>query len=334
MKRTGNLINKIADTDNLKLAFYKAAKGKADKNGVIKYRENLVENLLKLRNEILSGNVDCGNYHYFKILDPKERNICAAEFPERVLHHAIMNQAHDTFEQFQIFDSYATRIDKGTHKAIEKAKKFNHKYDYFLKLDVRKYFDSIDHEILMSSLEKKFKDCSLLRIFNKIISSYEVIENKGVPIGNLTSQYFANHYLAGLDHYIKEELKNKAYIRYMDDMVLWHNDKEYLKKCLKLITGFLKNELKLDLKISQLNKTYVGVNFLGYKLKKGFVKLNERSKKRFVDKMRSYAGNLNTGKWSQEDFQRHIVPLISYTDYATNIKPYRSLIIERLKVNA
>lgn len=186
----------------------------------------------------------------------------------------------------------------------------------------------------MRSIEKKFKDYSLLQIFNKIISSYEVSENKGVPIGNLTSQYFANHYLAGMDHYIKEELKINAYIRYMDDMVLWHNDKEYLKKCLKLITGFLKNELKLDLKLSQINKTYAGVNFLGYKLKKGFVKLNERSKKRFVNKMRTYAENLISSNWSQEDYQRHVIPLISYTDYATNIKPYRSLIIERLKVNA
>ncbi|MCG2759807.1 MAG: RNA-directed DNA polymerase, partial [Candidatus Delongbacteria bacterium] len=211
--------------------------------------------LKKLREEILSGEIDCGNYHYFKIYDPKERNICAAEFKERVLHHAIMLQAHDTFEQYQIYDSYATRIDKGTHKAIDKAKKFNNKYDYFLKLDVRKYFDSIDHVILMKALEKKFKDLEVLRIFEKIIESYKVTSRKGVPIGNLTSQYFANHYLAGLDHFIKEELKIKGYVRYMDDMVLWHDDKEYLKNCSLTLTNFLKEKLVLDLKVSQINKT-------------------------------------------------------------------------------
>jgi len=334
VKRTGNLINKIADTDNLKLAFYKAAKGKSDKKGVIEYRKNLGKNLKKLREEILSGEIDCGNYHYFKIYDPKERNICAAEFKERVLHHAIMLQAHDTFEQYQIYDSYATRIDKGTHKAIDKAKKFNNKYDYFLKLDVRKYFDSIDHVILMKALEKKFKDLEVLRIFEKIIESYKVTSRKGVPIGNLTSQYFANHYLAGLDHFIKEELKIKGYVRYMDDMVLWHDDKEYLKNCSLTLTNFLKEKLVLDLKVSQINKTYAGVNFLGYKLKKDFVKLADSSKKRFIKKMKLYAEYLDSGEWSQEDYQRHTLPLISYTDYATKIKPLRSLIIEKIKVNA
>jgi RNA-directed DNA polymerase len=334
MKRTGNLISKIADPDNLRFAFYKAAKGKSYKYGVIEYRRNLGRNLLKLRKELLSGNIDCGNYHYFKIHDPKERNICAAEFSERVLHHAIMLQSHDTFEQYQIYDSYATRIDKGTHKAIFKAKKFNNKYDYFLKLDVRKYFDSIDHNILMKALEKKFKSIEVLAIFKKIIKSYQTNENKGVPIGNLTSQYFANHYLAGLDHFIKEELKIKAYIRYMDDMVLWHSDKEYLKECLFVIKNYLKQKLELDLKIAQLNKTYNGVNFLGYKLKKNFVKLSDNSKKRFVRKMKAYTKMLNAGEWSQGDYQRHVVPLLSYTDYATNIKPFRSLIIDKLKVNA
>jgi len=334
VKRTGNLINKIADPENLRLAFYKAAKGKAGKPGVIEYRKNLGKNLVKLRNEILSGNIDCGNYHYFKIYDPKERNICAAEFKERVLHHAIMLQAHDTFEEYQIYDSYATRVDKGTYKALDKAKKFNKRYNFFLKLDVRKYFDSIDHSILMKALEKKFKDLEVLRIFEKIIDSYKVSSGKGVPIGNLTSQYFANHYLAGLDHFIKQELKIKAFVRYMDDMILWHDDKEYLKECQRKIKNYLTDELELDLKVSQLNKTYAGVNFLGYKLKKNFVKLTDSSKKRFIKKMKLYTEYLDSGEWSQEDYQRHTLPLISYTDYATNIKPLRSLIIEKIKVNA
>ncbi len=334
VKRTGNLINKIADTDNLKLAFYKAAKGKAGKPGVIEYRKNLNRNLKKLREEILSGNIDCGNYHYFKIYDPKERNICAAEFKERVLHHAIMLQAHDTFEEYQIYDSYATRVDKGTHKALDKAKRFNRKYGYFLKLDVRKYFDSIDHNILMKALEKKFKDFELIQIFKRIIESYSVSAGKGVPIGNLTSQYFANHYLAGMDHFIKQGLKIEGYVRYMDDMVLWHDDKEYLKECSRKLREFLMTELKLDLKVSQINRTICGVNFLGYKLKKDFIKLADSSKKRFIKKMKLYAEYLHSGEWSQEDYQRHTLPLISYTDYATNIKSLRSLIIEKIKVNA
>ena len=244
-----------------------------------------------------------------------------------------MLQAHDTFEEYQIYDSYATRVDKGTHKALDRASGFNRKYGFFLKLDVRKYFDSMDHAILMKALEKKFKDMAIIQIFKKVIESYETLQGKGVPIGNLTSQYFANHYLAGLDHHIKEELKINAYVRYMDDMVLWHDDKEYLKDCAVKVKEFLKKQLELELKVSQINKTYNGVNFLGYKLKKDFVKLSDSSKKRFVRKMKLYADNMNSGFWSQEDYQRHTVPLISYTDYASNIKPLRSLIIEKLKVN-
>ena len=332
MKRKGNLIEKISSRDNLRYAFYKSAKGKAYKPAVIEYRKNLDKNLRRLRDELLSGNIDCGNYHYFRIFDPKERNICAAEFKERVLHHAIMLQAHDTFEEYQIYDSYATRIGKGTHKALDRAKKFNRRYDYFLKLDVRKYFDSINHNILMKTLKKKFKDYSVLELFQKIIYSYEVTKGKGVPIGNLTSQYFANHYLAELDHFIREELEIHAYIRYMDDMVLWHDDKEYLKECLRKIKTLLNDGLKLELKLYQLNRTDCGVNFLGYKLKNDYVKLSVNSKKRFTRKLSLYAQYLNAGFWNQKDYQNHVLPLISFTDYATNIKPLRSLIIGRIKV--
>ena len=131
------------------------------------------------------------------------------------------------------------------------------------------------------------------------------------------------------------QMKNsrKGYVRYMDDMVLWHDDKAYLKKCMADIKVFLSNDLSLVLKHAQINKTYAGLNFLGYKLKKDYVKLSVNSKKRFVRKMKLYADNLNSGFWSQGDYQRHVVPLISYTDYASNIKPLRSLIIEKLKVN-
>lgn len=228
MKRENHLIARIADPDNLRLAFWKARKGKEGKIEVLCFRKSLDKNLLLLRDELLSGNIDVGNYNYFTIHDPKERLICAATFRERVLHHAIMNVCHANFEKYQIFDSYASRMGKGTFAALERAKGFQQKYKWFLKLDVRKYFDSIDHEKLKIMLVNMFKDKALLNVFNHIIDSYKTATGKGLPIGNLTSQYFANHYLAFADHYLKEKLQATAYIRYMDDMVIWANNKDFL----------------------------------------------------------------------------------------------------------
>jgi len=139
MKRQGNLIEKIAALDNLELAYYQAQKGKADKKEVYEYGQWLQENLLKLQQQILTGEVEVGNYHYFTIYDPKERLICAAPFDQRVLHHALMNVCHPFFEKVQIFDSYASRLGKGTYAALERAKFFNRRYQWFLKLDFRKY---------------------------------------------------------------------------------------------------------------------------------------------------------------------------------------------------
>jgi len=193
MKRKGYLIEQIADPENLRMAFWKAQIGKSAKKDVAAFREHLDVNLLKIRNQLLEGSFRFGNYHYFSIYDPKERVICAAEFRERVLHHAIMNICALDFENRQIPYSYACRKGKGTFAALQKASYYQKTYQWYLKLDVRKYFDSIDHEVLFSQLQRIYKDEQLLILFWQIIDSYHARDEKGMPIGNLTSQYFANH---------------------------------------------------------------------------------------------------------------------------------------------
>jgi retron-type reverse transcriptase len=316
MKRLNNLTPLIADPDNLRFAFWKARKAKNGKEEVILIRKNLDKNLLLLRNQILTANVEVGNYHYFTIYEPKERLICAASFPQRVLHHAIMNICHHTFEKHQIFDSYASRKEKGTYAAIDRAKAYQKKYRWFLKLDVRKYFDSIDHEILKQMLRHKFKDNKLLIIFYQIIDSYHTQTKKGLPIGNLTSQYLANHYLSISDHYIKEKLQVKAYVRYMDDMVLWSNSKAELLNLGNKFMVFIKNTLKLELKPFCLNATDKGLPFLGYLLNPTTIRLNRNSKKRFIKKLEFFITKLNNNEISQTDFQRHLVPLLAFTKHA------------------
>ena len=316
MKRTGNLIQKIAEPENLRLAFWKARKGKEGKREVCKFRQNLEKNLLFLREQLLTTNVIVGKYNYFTIFDPKEREICAASFSERVLHHALMNICHENFDKFQIFDSYASRPGKGTYAALYRSFYFQKKYNWFLKLDVRKYFNSIDHHILMKQLSHRFKDMNLLKIFNSIIECHNVTINTGLPIGNLTSQYFANHYLSVFDHFVKEKLKVPAYVRYMDDMVFWHNKKDVLLVYHKKITEYIEGKLNLSLKPMCLNSSIKGLPFLGYLVYPDKIRLAQRSKKRFRKKIKLYFEKYNDGIWDQANLQRSILPLVSYTEHA------------------
>lgn len=316
MKREGYLIEKIADPDNLRLAYWKARRGKENRPEVTAYRRRLDANLTRLRRELLAGDADVGHYTYFRIFDPKERTICAASFPERVLHHAVMNVCHDSFERFQIFDSYATRPGKGQYAALDRVRGYVSRYRWFCKLDVRKFFDSINHEMLYSRLERKFKDPSLLRVLRSIIDSYEVAPGHGLPIGNLTSQYFANFYLGYADHYIREKLRVPAYVRYMDDMLFWHDDREAIKRIADRFVSFVETDLCLTLKPACINTTDKGVPFLGYVLFPRGVRLNRNSKKRFKRKIKRYGMKLTTGEWSEKDYARHIEPLVAFTRYA------------------
>jgi retron-type reverse transcriptase len=316
MKRTGNLIEKIADKENLYLAFYKAIKGKRQKQEVLEYQKNLDENISQLQKQILSGNVEVGNYHYFKIYDPKERTICAATFPERVLHHALMNICHPYFERQLIFDTYATRLDKGIYRALDKAKKAMKKYRYVAKFDFKKFFDSVSHDVLKQQLKTVFKDKQLLSIFEKIIDSYHSDKNnKGIPIGNLTSQYFANFYLSRFDHFAKETLKIPVYIRYMDDILVFENDVNTMKNIVKEFIAKAE-EFSMIFKQHQIKPSHCGVTFLGYKLFPHKILLSKTGRKRFVKKIITANTKLHDMTISEKEYQRTAVPLVAFVKYA------------------
>lgn len=313
MKRAGNLIQKIADTDNIMLAFYKAMRGKRMSHEVLSFEKNFEENILELRDEILSGNVNVGEYEYFYIEDPKLRLICAASFKERVLHHAIMDVCHQYFERNLIETTYATRPKKGVYQAIDRARVAMRKYKYVAKFDFRKYFDSISHQILNKKLERLFKDKTLLGIMTKIIESYSKSEGKGIPIGNLTSQYFANYYLSEMDHWIKEALKVPEYIRYMDDFLVFSNNIDEIRHYVNEINNFAVGKLELALKPVVIVLSGNGIDFLGYRLFPNKILLTQRSKRRFVKKNKNYSNLLNGDYWSENDYYDHITPLLSYT---------------------
>ncbi|MBX2890941.1 MAG: hypothetical protein KF734_08450 [Saprospiraceae bacterium] len=319
MKRTNHLIEQIADPDNLRLAFWKARKGKSHAPGVEAYRAALDVNLQGLREQILTGLVEVGKYHYFKVYEPKERKICAAAFGEQVLHHALMNVCHPHFERCQISDSYASRKGKGMYAALGQARRYSCNHRWYLKLDVRKFFESVHHGVVREQLGRLFKDPTLLDIFEKIIDSYEACPERGLPIGNLTSQYFANHYLSGLDHFVKRDLRIKAYVRYMDDMVLWSDDKAALKNALGAITEWVEKRLLCTLKPAQLNRTANGLPFLGYRVQPYSARLLGPSKRRFVRKLRRADALLDSGAWGQAMYQRRVTPLYAFLGHADTV---------------
>lgn len=315
MKRAGNLMELIADPDNLRLAFCKAAKGKEGKREVQRFRQHLDRNLLALRNGLLDGTVEVGRYHYFMIYDPKQRLICAASFPERVLHHAIMNVCHPYFERNFIYDTYATRIGKGTYAALNRAFRGLSRYGYVAKMDVRKYFDSISHSVLKQKLKRLFKDNQLLCLFDRIIDSYHTHEGYGVPIGNLTSQYFANFYLSEIDHFAKEELKIPLFVRYMDDILLMGDDRNQLKIWADGISHKAES-LELQFKPSTLFAAEAGCSFLGYRICRHKIAMNSRSRRRMIGKWHHCDSLLEQSEMSEDNYERHIVPLLAFASHA------------------
>lgn len=312
VKRVGNLMDRIADRENLNESFLRAAKAKRGRQAVIDFRSNLDANLQLIREQLLDGSFRFGQYQFFTIHDPKERSICAASFPERVVFHAIMRICHPVFDNYQIYDSYACRKGKGTYKALERARQFSTRYKWFAKLDVRHYFDSVSHKILMRQICRLIKDKQLLIYINDLIKSYSVTEGRGIPIGNLTSQYFANHYLATADHYAKQELKVKGMVRYMDDVLLFADDKAELQMQQKKFRGFLQDYLCLECHDPVINKTSHGIPFLGYVVHRSGLRLNMRSKRRYQSKMEELAVGINLSEISEREYVGHAVCLTSF----------------------
>jgi len=212
MRRAANLFDQISEPENILLAFYKASRGKKSHAMVRLFARDLDQRVKSISNAIRNDSFPLGRFHQFLIRDPKERVITAPCFDERVLHHAIMNICEPILDCWLIDDTFACRVGKGRESAVERARYFAHKHSWYLKLDVRKYFDSVQHESLITLLEKRFKDRRLLPLLERIIRSYRGNIGLGIPIGSLTSQHFANFYLGWLDRFVKETLRVKGYV--------------------------------------------------------------------------------------------------------------------------
>lgn len=291
MKRIGYLFERVVSFSNLWRAAHKAWRGKRKKTRVATFFFHLENELLALQSELISGLYQPRPYRTFEVFEPKHRQIAAADFRDRVVHHAIINHLEPVFEKSLIPDTYACRLGKGTHVAVKRAQFFSKRHPFFLKCDIRKYFASIDHNVLKALLWCHIKDYRLLDLLELIID--HPLPNgplgRGVAIGNLTSQHFANLYLGELDHFVQDCLAVPGYIRYMDDFIFFGPSKSFLHDVHFEVRHFLEEFLTLELKsrATILSPVVEGIPFLGFRVYPGTIRLQGRSRSRFVRQLRN-----------------------------------------------
>lgn len=303
--KNGKLKNfgEIISIKNLLLAWEEFIKGKRSRRDTQEFSLNLMDNIIALHNNLINRAYKHGGYEAFKICDPKPRDIHKACVRDRVLHHAVFRILYLIFDEGFIFDSYSCRLGKGTHRAVNKLEAFTRKLSknnthniFALKCDIKKFFNSVDQDILLELIGKKIKDSDTIWLIEKIIKSF----NKGIPLGNVTSQLFANIYLNELDQFIKHRVKIKYYLRYCDDFVILGENKEHLTNLIPLVNNFLKEKLKLNLHSDKIiiRKYHQGIDFLGYVILPHYRVLRTKTKRRIFKKIRL----------KYQDLQNKIIP--------------------------
>lgn len=273
--RLAHTYDDIISVENLLAAWREFLSGKRKKVDVCQFQYHLSDNVYMLHCELRDKIYKHGGYYAFNISDPKPRNIHKASVRDRLLHHALYRQLYPFFDRTFIPDSYACRVGKGTHRAINRFRSFAYKMSknntrtcWVLKCDIRKFFASIDHQTLFSILGRSISDQNILWLLREVVGSFSVngAHSQGLPLGNLTSQLLVNIYMNEFDQFVKHKLKAKHYIRYADDFILLSHDKTELEKRLRYIIVFLRQELKLELHPDKVSIATIasGVDFLGW----------------------------------------------------------------------
>lgn len=321
MKTEKHLIEKICTTKNVVKAYKKARKCKRYRPTVLKFETDRELNLIRVIADLRNVTYHAGTYFVFKVFEPKERLIMALPFYDRVIQHAIVNIIEPIFEKRFVFHSYACRKDKGAHAASDTLSRWLYnlqikqgKKIYAIKADIHHYFQSIDHEVLKQEVRRYISDKAVLKLLDHIIDHNGIYpDGVGIPVGNLTSQLFANVYLNILDHYIKHNLHVHYYIRYMDDFIILGEDPAELKELLQQIDAFIEERLHLHLN----PKTTIiaaknGVDFVGYRHFPAFRILRKGATRRIKKLLRAF----ETGEVDEELFDRSIESRIGHAKHA------------------
>ncbi|EGJ33169.1 MULTISPECIES: RNA-directed DNA polymerase [Moorena] len=333
MKRYGNLWHQVTEFSNLLAAARQAQKGKRFRPDVLEFNYNLEQQLSQLQAELISQTYHPGAYKTFEIKEPKPRFISAAPYRDRVVHHALCNIIVPIFERSFIGDSYANRVGFGTHRALRRFTKFARSSNYILQCDIRKYFPSIDHTILKSLLRRQLKCRETLWLLDTIIDNSNKQEliidyfpgddllsplnrRRGLPIGNLTSQLFANVYLNGFDHFLKEQVKATKYIRYVDDFALFADNRTFLASAKLAIEDYLANlRLKLHPIKTQLFATKQGANFLGFHILPDCLRVRTENLRRARRRLRRMLVEYKQGKITRQEVSQSLQSWFAHLEH-------------------
>lgn len=322
-KTHNNIWETIISWDNLYAAYLEARKGKRYKNQVLSFSEHLEENLITIQNELIWKEWQPVDFRSFMVREPKPRQINAPVFRDRVVHHALVRVIEPLFDRKFIHRSCACRPHRGTYFAIKETEKMvsNPRNKYVLKADVSGYFPSVDHDVLKKIMRRTISDRNALWLIDAIIDGGGD-GDKGIPIGSLTSQLFANIYLDDLDHFITDEMGYGRYIRYMDDFLLFHDNKEELKKTRDVIEEYLLKKLKLQLNHrTQVKPLSQGVDFCGYRTFRTHVLPRKRNVKRAKNRLKKLAEKVNSG---EENIEILKPPLMSFLGYMKHCKGHKT----------
>lgn len=322
MKRIGNLYTKIYDLDNLCFAYNKAKTGKSKSKGVIQFESDLDNNILQIQKELIEQTYITSEYNVFTIRDPKERTIYSLPFRDRVVQHAIMNIIESLWTSVFISQSYSSIKGKGIHgawKHIRRDLKNWKQTQYCLKMDITKFYPSINHHIMKQIIRKKIKDEKLLHLLDGIIDSAP-----GMPIGNYLSQFLANLYLSYFDHWLKEVKRVKYYYRYADDLIILGDSKQDLHLLRIDIQTYLSENLKLKLKSNYQVFPIVsrGIDFIGYVFFHTHTMLRKRIKKNFC----RCVAKLNRKVMTAKDFRIKICSWLGWCKYCNSKNLIKTII--------
>jgi len=304
---------KLVSLENLLRAWQKFKIGKNRKRDVMAFERRLEDSLFALYQELKEKTYRHGGYEYFSITDPKKCSIHKAKVRDRIVHQAVFDYLSKIYESVFSENSFSSRKEKGTHRAMKKLAEFaneihrkNRGLCFAIKGDVRKYFDSVDHNILLEILREKIKNDEIFRLLEKIIRGFQGKTGKGMPLGNITSQIFANIYLNELDEFCEKRLRLKYYLRYNDDFVILDADKEKLRKIAKIIRIFVKDRLCLDIPKEKtvFRKLKWGIDFCGYIILPKSVLLRQKTKKRMLKNISVFRDRIRAGEASRADFSK------------------------------
>ncbi len=331
-----SIYEQVCAYENLKLAEKKARKRKTLKQYVIEFERELDKNLLALQRELRDQEYKPKPLETFIIRDPKTRKISKSDFRDRIVHHALCNIIEPIIEKRFIHDSFANRKGKGTHSAIERFEEFKRKVSknntrtcYTLKADIRHYFESVDHNILITIVSRHISDERTLRLVRLILSNHKTaIAGKGMPLGNLTSQFFANVYLNELDQYVKHQLRARHYIRYVDDFVILSDINEELQAYEKAIDSFLWERLSLELhpEKTKIVNTSEGVGFLGFRIFPHHKLLRKKNMGRFQKKLGAYRQRYLDSAINRDTIIASLQGWLAYSAQANTYKYRRHIV--------